>query len=95
MDAVKTRFLVDAQGQKSAVVLSIADWEQLSELVTTSPEVLGGIPVFSATRVPIKTLFDYLHEGGSLNEFLDEFPSVRREQAATLLDFVYSAFWGQ
>jgi uncharacterized protein (DUF433 family) len=94
MDAVKTRFLVDAQGQKSAVVLSISDWEQLGALVTTSPDVLGGIPVFSGTRVPIKTLFDYLHDGDSLDQFLDEFPSVRREQAVTLLDFVFSAFWG-
>ncbi|MCP2727827.1 DUF433 domain-containing protein [Symplocastrum sp. BBK-W-15] len=47
---------------------------------------MGGTPVFIGTRVPIKTLIDYLEAGDSLNEFLDHFPSVSRQQAISLLE---------
>jgi uncharacterized protein (DUF433 family) len=47
---------------------------------------LGGTPVFLGTRIPIRSLFDYLEAGDSLDEFLGQFPSVRREQAIGLLD---------
>ncbi len=57
-------------------------------IITRDPEIMGGTPVFSGSRVPIKTLFDYLQGGYSLPEFLDDFPSVRQEQAVELLDFV-------
>lgn len=50
------------------------------------PEVLGGTPVFIGTRVPIKTLIDYLEAGDSLDKFLDHFPSVSREQAIEALE---------
>jgi uncharacterized protein (DUF433 family) len=50
------------------------------------PEIIGGTPVFTGTRVPIKTLFDYLQGGYTLPEVQDEFPSVRQEQAVDLLD---------
>ena len=50
------------------------------------PDILGGTPVFVGTRVPIKTLLDYLEAGDTLDEFLDHFPSVRREQAITVLE---------
>jgi len=50
------------------------------EFVTIDPEVMHGTPVFKGTRVPVETLFDYLATGESLNEFLDDFPSVKREQ---------------
>ncbi|WP_373693601.1 DUF433 domain-containing protein [Limnofasciculus baicalensis] len=49
-------------------------------------DILGGTPVFIGTRVPIKTLIDYLEAGDSLNEFLDHFPSVSRQQAISLLE---------
>ena len=49
------------------------------------PGILGGTPVFVGTRVPVKTLFDYLQAGDSLEVFLDEFPSVSREQAVAAL----------
>jgi len=48
-------------------------------------EILGGTPVFVGTRVPMKTLLDYLEAGDSLDEFLDHFPSVKREQAIAAL----------
>ena len=48
-------------------------------IVHRDPEILGGTPVFVGTRVPVKTLFDYLEAGDSLEVFLDEFPSVSRE----------------
>jgi uncharacterized protein (DUF433 family) len=50
-----------------------------------SPEILGGLPVFRGTRVPVRVLLDYLGAGDSLDTFLDDFPSVRREQALALL----------
>jgi uncharacterized protein (DUF433 family) len=56
-----------------------------SHVITHSPEVLGGEPVFAGTRVPVKSLFDHLEAGDSIDDFLDGFPSVRREQVVTLL----------
>ena len=56
-----------------------------SHLVHSDPDILGGTPVFVGTRVPIKTLLDYLEAGDSLDEFLDHFPSVSREQAIAVL----------
>jgi uncharacterized protein (DUF433 family) len=54
-------------------------------LVVSNPDVLGGTPVFRGTRMPVKTLFDYLADGLSLDYFLETFPSVAREQAAAVL----------
>ncbi len=56
------------------------------KIVHSDPDILGGTPVFIGTRVPMKTLLDYLEAGDSLNEFLDHFPSVRREQAISVLE---------
>jgi uncharacterized protein (DUF433 family) len=53
-----------------------------TSVVESSPEILGGEPVFAGTRVPVRNLIDYLEAGDSLEEFLDAFPSVTREQAA-------------
>lgn len=54
--------------------------------VHSDPEILGGVPVFVGTRVPLRNLIDYLERGYSLEEFLDEFPSVSREQAVSALE---------
>ena len=53
--------------------------------VLVDPEILGGIPVFRGTRVPIKNLFDYLEGSSTLEEFLEDFPSVTREVAVVTL----------
>ena len=58
----------------------------LSDIVRSDPEILGGTPVFVGTRVPVQSLFDYLEGGETLDEFLRQFPSVRREQAVAALD---------
>jgi len=50
------------------------------------PEILGGEPVFKGTRVPVKSLFDHLEAGDSIEDFLEGFPSVRREQVIALLE---------
>ena len=55
-------------------------------VVHSDPEILGGTPVFVGTRVPLRTLIDYLEGGHSLNEFLDDFPSVSRDQAIASLE---------
>ncbi|MBI4624891.1 MAG: DUF433 domain-containing protein [Verrucomicrobia bacterium] len=56
-----------------------------TDLNTIDPDLLGGTPVFKGTRVPIKTLFDYLENNYSLDEFLECFPSVTREMAFRVL----------
>lgn len=58
---------------------------ELKELITIDPETLGGQAVFKGTRVPVETLFDHLEAGISLDEFLDDFPTVSKEQAIALL----------
>jgi uncharacterized protein (DUF433 family) len=57
-----------------------------SDLITIDPEILGGTPVFRGTRVPVNTLFEYLENNYSLEEFLDCFPSVTRELARQVLE---------
>ena len=57
-----------------------------AKIVHSHPEILGGTPVFVGTRVPVKSLYDYLEAGDSLDEFLDSFPSVSREQAIAALE---------
>ena len=59
--------------------------DQLSPLVTIDPEIMGGEPVFRGTRVPVQTLVDFLVAGDTLDYFLDQFPTVRREQAAAFI----------
>lgn len=60
-------------------------------LITTSPDRLGGTPVFAGTRVPVQTLIDYLEGGDSLTAFLADFPSVTREHAIAVLEEAKSA----
>ncbi len=55
-------------------------------VIETSAEVMHGTPVFAGTRVPLKTLFDYLKSGDTLADFLDDFPTVSREQAVKVLE---------
>jgi uncharacterized protein (DUF433 family) len=59
----------------------------LDSIVSCSHDVMSGTPVFRGTRVPIKNLLDYLSAGDSLDEFLAQFPTVKREQALSLLAF--------
>jgi uncharacterized protein (DUF433 family) len=57
-----------------------------SNLIESDPEKVSGMPVFFGTRVPIKNLFDCLEAGESLDEFLDQFPTVTREQVLSVLE---------
>ena len=58
----------------------------LLSVIHSDTDILGGTPVFIGTRVPVKTLLDYLAAGDPLDEFLDHFPSVRKEQAIAVLN---------
>jgi uncharacterized protein (DUF433 family) len=58
----------------------------MREVVCINPKILGGTPVFSGTRVPVESLFDYLKGGRSVDYFLEQFPTVRREQVEAILD---------
>jgi uncharacterized protein (DUF433 family) len=55
-------------------------------VIKVDPEIQGGTPCFAGTRVPVKSLFDYLTRGRSLDYFLEQFPSVKRYQATTVLE---------
>ena len=57
-----------------------------SRLITVDPDILGGTPVFAGTRVPVKTLFEYLEDDYTLEEFLECFPTVSREMAVRMLE---------
>ena len=57
-----------------------------AELITVNPEILGGTPVFKGTRVPVRTLFEYLERGYSLEEFIECFPSVTKDMARRVLE---------
>ena len=61
--------------------------QQLQSLpIRTDPEILGGTPVFTGSRVPVRTVFDYLADGCSLDEFLENFPTVQRADAIAVLE---------
>jgi len=64
---------------------------QMDDLITVDQDILGGTPVFKGTRVPVKTLFDYLESNYTLEEFIECFPSVTREMACRMLDRSESA----
>ena len=56
------------------------------KLITVNPNILGGAPLFRGTRVPVRTLFEYLERGYSLEEFLECFPSVTKDMARRILE---------
>ena len=55
-------------------------------IITSSPDVMGGTPVFAKTRVPVQTLLDYLKAGESIDDFLEGFPTVAKEQVIAFLE---------
>lgn len=57
-----------------------------TNIITSNPEILGGTPVFHGTRVPVESLFNHLEQGISLDEFLEDFPSVSKAQATEVLE---------
>jgi uncharacterized protein (DUF433 family) len=56
------------------------------QIITSSPDVMGGTPVFSGTRVPVQTFIDYIKAGESIDDFLDGFPTVTKEQIVAFLE---------
>jgi len=60
--------------------------ESLKGIVHSDPDIMGGTPVFVGTRVPLQNLIDYLEGGESIEDFLDGFPSVKREQAIAVIE---------
>lgn len=64
-------------------------------VIVKDPEILGGTPVFRGTRVPFQALLDYLEGGETLDEFLDDFPTVSRDAAISALEYAKSVVVGQ
>ena len=60
--------------------------EELKGIVHSDPEIMGGTPVFVGTRVPLQNLIDYLEGGESIEDFLNGFPTVKREQAIAVIE---------
>ena len=81
------RHTLSLQRPDRSPVCSVTRMTRLSDIVRCDPDVLGGTPVFAGTRVPIQSLFDYLEGGETLDEFLRQFPSVKRDQTIAALDF--------
>lgn len=67
----------------------------MADPIVIDPEILGGTPVFRGTRVPFQALLDYIEGGDTLDEFLDDFPSVTREAAIQALESAKSALLGR
>lgn len=63
----------------------------LTNITYRDPEILSGTPVFIGTRVPVRSLFDYLEGGDTLDEFLHQFPSVKHDQVIAVLDAAYES----
>jgi uncharacterized protein (DUF433 family) len=76
----------DTWSEEDCLDVTAFSWQYAATIFDSDPDILGGTPVFIGTRVPIKTLFDYLEAGDSVDEFLDHFPSVRREQAISVIE---------
>lgn len=73
------------------VLWTLLDWSwqvfmKRASVIVSDPEILGGTPCFRGTRVPVDSLIDYLEAGDTLDEFLDNFPSVTREGAISALE---------
>jgi uncharacterized protein (DUF433 family) len=66
-----------------------------NDVITKDPDVLGGVPVFRGTRVPFQTLLEYLEGGQTLDEFLDDFPTVTRDAAVRALELAKSLLVSQ
>ena len=64
------------------------------KIIDRNPEILGGTPVFSGTRVPVRILMEHLEAGDRLDDFLDDYPTVTREQAVALLELVTAQLAG-
>ncbi len=63
-----------------------------ADVIDVNPEILGGTPVFKGTRVPIETLFDHLESGITIDAFLDDYPTVSKEQVTQVLELVGQLF---
>jgi uncharacterized protein (DUF433 family) len=66
--------------------MDIEDLEMKSDLISVNKNVQGGVPCFKGTRVPVASLYDHLEQGSTLDEFLEDFPTVMREQAIGVLE---------
>jgi uncharacterized protein (DUF433 family) len=66
-----------------------------NQLIQRSNEILGGAPVFAGTRVPVQTLIDYLEAGERLDDFLNDFPTISREQVTGVLEIAKEALLAQ
>lgn len=64
------------------------------KLIDSNPDILGGTPVFRGTRVPVRILMEHLEAGDRLDEFLDDYPTVTRDQAVRVLECAMSALVG-
>ncbi len=63
-----------------------------ADVININPEIMGGTPVFRGTRVPIETLFDHLESGITIDAFLDDYPTVSKEQVVQVLELVGQLF---
>jgi uncharacterized protein (DUF433 family) len=75
--------------------LSLEANMEREKIITVDPEIMSGTPVFAGTRVPVESLIDHLKAGDTLEDFLEGFPTVRREQAQAFLELALNAAVGE
>ncbi|MEG3932931.1 DUF433 domain-containing protein [Microcoleus sp. T2B6] len=80
----------DTWSEEDCLDVTAFSLQYAATIFHSDPDILGGTPVFIGTRVPIETLLDYLEAGDSVDEFLDHFPSVRRDRAMEVLPMIRS-----
>lgn len=80
--------LEDAEETFGLMLGSLFDYDtgMNTQIIASSPEVMGGTPVFAGTRVPVQTLMDYIKGGESIDDFLDGFPTVTKEEVIAFLE---------
>ena len=82
------RALQSTSPQQRRIAFPLLPWDDVpgESGIEVDPEIMSGAPVFTETRVPVETLFDYLMKGANIEEFLECFPTVKRQDALLLLD---------
>jgi uncharacterized protein (DUF433 family) len=78
--------LASFSNQAPFAILLRMKLDELRGIINSDPEIMGGSPVFAGTRVPLQNLIDYLEGGESVEDFIDAFPTVRREQVIAVIE---------
>jgi uncharacterized protein (DUF433 family) len=92
IDSIASEAVLRAQLIARNLLLPWIEWHMKKKVVTCDPQIMSGTPVFAGTRVPVRVLMDHLDAGASIDDFLEGFPSVKREQVIAFLETAAKPF---